>query len=405
MGNVFSDVKKYTDYYALKWEKIKLEATALNKINRCQRKLKEKELKKGITKIFRYFEDFPTNQSDREARIEKLKKEVKYQAKNNLNISKAEFEKIMFDGIMDVTEKFIAQAREFDPKIKPIDIMQAMRNVWIMNLIQIIAGRKIEYTSSIFAYSMLYPYTDNYIDDPSITSLQKEEFNMRLSKRLGGEKILPSNDNEKKIYSLVKMIEEQYPRKEYKEVFDSILAIHKGQIKSLEQQESRFDKQRDVLKISAEKGGTSVLADAYLVCGKLSDELFEFSFGFGFLLQLIDDLQDVDNDIINNHATLFSQYAGKKMLDEKANKLIAFVKGGIDYEKASDSPYINEVESLIVDNCILMIMEAISTNKKYFTNKYLRFMKYRSELSFSFFKRTNKMLKRKMKLLYEVDIF
>ena len=69
------------------------------------------------------------------------------------------------------------------------------------------------------------------------------------------------------------------------------------------------------MRISVEKGGTSVLADAYLVCGNLDTELSDLMFGFGFVLQLIDDLQDAKEDCNNNHMTVFSQELNKERLD------------------------------------------------------------------------------------------
>ena len=45
----------------------------------------------------------------------------------------------------------------------------------------------------------------------------------------------------------------------------------------------------DVLGISLEKGGTSVLADGYLVAGSLTRPQAELAFGFGAYLQIVDD--------------------------------------------------------------------------------------------------------------------
>ena len=45
------------------------------------------------------------------------------------------------------------------------EIGQAMRNVWIMNISQVLLNVEVKFTNAIFAYSMLYPYTDNILDD------------------------------------------------------------------------------------------------------------------------------------------------------------------------------------------------------------------------------------------------
>ncbi len=64
--------------------------------------------------------------------------------------------------------KFLKVARHYDSEITIEDAFQAMRNVWIMNGLQLLMGMEIKLTPSVFAYSMLYPYTDNYLDDNNI---------------------------------------------------------------------------------------------------------------------------------------------------------------------------------------------------------------------------------------------
>ncbi len=404
MSNVFEDVKKYTDYYAMRWINTQSKQVRLIKINKSERKLKEKNLNQGLNKIFKLLDDIPIQQNDKAQWIREIKSEIKLMAKEHLKIEDPEFEKNMLDSIISVTEQFISQAKNFDSNISNIDIMQAMRNVWIMNLLQLVAGIKIEYTPSIFAYSMLYPYTDNYLDNSEISKKDKNEFNSRLTQRLKGEVVLPSNIQESKVFNLVEMIEKQYPRKDYKEVFESILSIQLGQVKSLQQQTDKLTNKDQVLKISAEKGGTSVLADAFLVCGNLGEELFEFAFGFGFLLQLIDDLQDMEKDRANNHFTLFSQSSRKQKADEDANKLISFLRTEIDYRKSAESLYFDKIKEMIIDNCTLMIFEAISANKKYFSRRYLNYVKERTALSFAFFNKANKKIQRKVKKYGDISM-
>ena len=88
--------------------------------------------------------------------------------------------------------------------------------------------------------------------------------------------------------------------------------------------------ERDMLSISIEKGGASVLVDGYLVCGELTKEEEVFAYGYGFLLQLCDDLQDVKADLEKNHMTIISQLAGKYHLDKIINKLINIIIDIVD---------------------------------------------------------------------------
>ena len=63
-----------------------------------------------------------------------------------------------------VTRRFIQDAKIFDHSLSQDDIHQALRNLWVFNSIQMIAGKDIDLTPSSFAYSLLYPYTDNGLD-------------------------------------------------------------------------------------------------------------------------------------------------------------------------------------------------------------------------------------------------
>jgi hypothetical protein len=51
-----------------------------------------------------------------------------------------------------------------------------------------------------------------------------------------------------------------------------------------------------ILPISFFKGGTSVLADAFLVKGNLNIKEMHFAFAYGSFLQLLDDLLYTGND-------------------------------------------------------------------------------------------------------------
>jgi len=73
-----------------------------------------------------------------------------------------------------ITHQFIRKVREFDNDIKLDKMVQALRNVWIMNILQVLFNIKVEYTPSVFAYSMLYPYTDNYLDNTEISFQDKQ---------------------------------------------------------------------------------------------------------------------------------------------------------------------------------------------------------------------------------------
>jgi len=248
-----------------------------------------------------------------------------------------------------------------------------MRNVWIVSILQKMKDIDISFNMAVFGYSMLYPYTDNYLDNIDISIEEKKEFNDRFYKRLCGEEIEGRNIHEKQVFKLVECIESIFSRNDYPKVFQGLLLIHEGQVKSLSQQEGISNPyERDMLDISIEKGGASVIVDGYLINGNLTKDEEIFTYGYGFLLQLCDDLQDVGIDYENKHMTIMSQLAEKYSLDNIVNKLINLTINVLDDATCFKGENIKELKKLIKDNCILMIIFAVVMNKNYFSKKYVK---------------------------------
>ncbi len=294
-------------------------------------------------------------------------------------------------GYQNVTEMFIYEVARFDSQMKVYDIFQAIRNVWIMNSLQIIFNLKVKLTSSIFSYSMLYPYSDNYLDNPNISANNKIDFNRKFRKWLEGVEDEASNHNEKCILQLVNKIENEFSRITYPEVFESLLSIHTAQEKSLfQQKEKSLPYERDIIGITFEKGGTSVLADGYLVKGRLSQKEAEFLFGYGVFLQMIDDLQDVKEDYKNSHMTIFSQTVYKWPLNKLVNKLLWFLEEILNQLDNFLTHDLIKFKTVIHECCIIMIFEAIAKNKSLFSKQYIKDIEEYSLLKFSYFRKLKK---------------
>ena len=206
------------------------------------------------------------------------------------------YRRLLFgDAFYESSVAFVRQARAFDSSSTLDDLWQAMRNVWIGNNLQMLLGVPVCLTQGLFAYSMLYPVTDNVLDALDRSSDDKRAFNDRFGQRLCGHHVLARDRSEASACALVSQIEEEFPRDRYADVWDSILAIHRGQVDSLRQQERRLA-ESVLCEISFAKGGASVLADLYLVAGNATIDQERFAFGYGVFLQLLDDLQDVTAD-------------------------------------------------------------------------------------------------------------
>lgn len=333
----------------------------------------EKKFDRFINLMINHIKSFPKGDEKRLKWKEKFDNYIENIILKENAFKLGVIDKEMKSGFFKITKEFIKECKNFDSNLDYKDIGQAMRNVWIISIFQKIIDSNIEFTNAIFGYSMLYPYTDNYLDDPSISMEEKRYFNERFSKRLKGEKIKSINCHEEMVYRLVEYIESVFNRDNYKEVYEKLLLIHDGQIKSLMQQEVlSIPYEKDILGISIEKGGASVLVDGYLVNGALTKDEEIFAYGYGFLLQLCDDLQDVSMDLKNNHMTIMSQLAGKYPLDMITNKLINLTINIIDTENCFKGSNKEELKELIKNNCIIMILFSIAHNKKFYSNEYIK---------------------------------
>lgn len=330
----------------------------------------EKQISEIIDRIIDMLMSYPKNDAQNNIWVKEFDSYIKTNL-SNITFDKNQTIKLFIDkGIMKVTKKFVQLAIN-DSSININEIGQAIRNAWIMNILQLIFDIKIEFTPSIFGYSMLYPYTDNLLDS-NLSPKEKLNFNTRFEARLSGEEITPNNDNENKIYKMVELIESQYDRKNYNNVFDSLLLIHHGQINSITQQYASCPYEADILGISFEKGGSSVLADGYLVKGNLSYDEIKFCVGFGLMLQLCDDIQDIQSDIDLKSSTILSLTAKSYNLDLLANKLFRLIEYvlTIDVGKLKFDNFEN-ITSFMKLCCNIIVLDGIISHKQFFSKEYV----------------------------------
>jgi hypothetical protein len=267
----------------------------------------------------------PRTKSGRKALRERLTLSFERFARTGLDMNDTHIGLLLNDGFSAIGNQMARWARRFDPSVSAADVFQATRNAWTAGGLQVLLGREMRLTPAIFAYSMLYPYTDNYLDDPDVSSELKIAFNGRISARLSGKLIAPILGREEILWRLFEMIEGQYPRADWPQVYASLLAIQRAQENSMRLRGSSPPAHRhDVLKLSFEKGGASVLADGHMAVGSLSCEEAQFLFGWGALLQLVDDLQDIRQDRREGALTIFTQAAGRVPLDGLTARTLSY---------------------------------------------------------------------------------
>jgi hypothetical protein len=318
--------------------------------------------------------------------------------------------RLLTDGFLPVGGELARWTRAFDPEMSAADTFQASRNAWIACGMQALVGLPMKLTPSILAYSLLYPYSDNYLDQPELGVAKKIEFSERFRQRLRGERLSARSRREASVWTMVRMIEGEFPREIYPQVFESLLAIHQAQEESLAQLQIRPDSNEwgadsgmesclsaeRVLRISCAKGGSSVLADACLVQPALTPEQGRFSFDWGVLLQLGDDLQDVAEDLQRGSLTLFTLAIREgRPLDGLVRQLLHFserVSGQME-ELENGSGALKE---LMRTSWRLLILMAAADALPFFTRDFLAELEPCSGFRFGFLrKRKEKLAVRK----------
>jgi len=284
-------------------------------------------------------------------------------------------------------------ARRFDPSLSRPDIVQACRNAWTACGLQPLLGEPIGITPSILGYSLLYPYTDNYLDRPEVSADAKLQFSARFRQRLRGAEIEPLNRRETALWALVELIEGQFPRELFPQVFDSLLAIHGAQEASIAQlRRDALVDHAEVLRISCAKGGSSVLADACLARGWLREEEARFSFAWGVLLQLGDDLQDLREDLERGSATIFSRAASQsKPLDAAAIQLLNMSESVVA-EMAGLPNASKMLKNLLQMSWRSLIIGAVANAPAFFSPGFLTEAEARSPFRFAFLRERQKKL-------------
>jgi hypothetical protein len=287
--------------------------------------------------------------------------------------------------------------RAFDPELSMEDTIQACRNAWIACGMQALLGLRMELTPSILAYSLLYPYSDNYLDDPAISTAEKLGFNGRFRQRLRGQRMAAGDPREAAVWTMVQMIEEQYPRQRCPQVYESLLAIHRAQGRSLAQLNhgGLIDRSREadeVLRISCAKGGSSVLADACLAQPGLTPEECQFSFEWGVLLQLGDDLQDVREDLERGSLTLFTRAAAQgEPLDSLVAQLLHFSQHVASrMDKLENGTAV--LKDLLRMSWRTLIVMAVAENHTFFSSAFLAELEPCSIFRFGFLRSRNQKL-------------
>lgn len=179
----------------------------LERVSNKRRRSNEREIEVSMDEIEARLLSMPDSGKTREEWRRDLRESLREMVQSRFGGEASYADVLLSDDSFNVTSSFLGEARAFNPALGLEDLYQALRNVWIMNSLQLFREEPIVYTPSIFAYSMLYPYTDNRLDDPSIDPAEKARSGRRLRDRLAGATLLPSSPHEADVFRLIGMIE------------------------------------------------------------------------------------------------------------------------------------------------------------------------------------------------------
>jgi len=341
-------------------------------------------------------EHVPDGERERQAWRERVRERLQAFGEERLSWP-AGYRRLLFaDAFFSATVAFAREARAFDPGLPVESLGQALRNVWIGNSLQMRLGLPVALGPGLFAYSMLYPLTDNLLDDPAFDGRAKRAFNDRFGRRLAGRPVRPEGASEAAVFELVLRIEKQFPRGVFPDVHESLLAIHCGQVRSLGQQDDPRLSDPEIVAISFEKGGSSVLADVYLVAGEAGPGDERFAFGYGTFLQLLDDLQDVAADLEAGHQTIFTRAARRGVLDEPAARLGSFIDRILDAEPVTGLEA-GDRRDLIRRNCRALLVGAIAEQPQRFSRRFRHGLERQWPFSFVAMRRLRRHAERRLR--------
>ncbi len=327
----------------------------------------------------------PATRSGRDQARDRINQAFLAFAKSALDLRPAHLDLLIAGGFSAIGTELGRAARRFDPGVSAADILQASRNAWTACGLQRLLGREMRLTPSIFAYSMLYPYTDNYLDSPDASREEKLGFSVRFGERLAGGAPTPANGHESAIWRLIEIIEKEHERAAAPQVYESLLRIHRAQVASLRLLGIGASSDGvDVLGLSFEKGGASVLADGYLAAGTLTPEQARFIFDWGVLLQLADDLQDVQQDRLEGVRTLFSVEAGSAPLDALTSRTLQFGARVMKAMHAVAALGNGPLEELMERSSASMFIRSIGDARELYTPEFVAQIEPHSPFAFDF---------------------
>lgn len=268
-------------------------------------------------------------------------------------------------------QEFLREVRGYTPELTLDGIGQAMRNYIVYQMFKEIHLDTSGFLKACYGYSMLYPFTDNYIDNGALTTGEKGRYNKLIRDYIMTGRAEPLCGYDEKTLYFLECIRKTYQEKELKNITDLLLMMLDAQEESLRQQKKELLlNARDRLDISLYKGGMSVLIDRFFVKNKMSGADMLFYLGFGFFLQLADDLQDIAEDSGKGSQTLLTLDLSAEQEEKTVNRLFFFIRDLCGSHPSGNNDFLR----FVLANCYLLLLMGIYKSREYFTSGYLKKM-------------------------------
>lgn len=276
-------------------------------------------------------------------------------------------------------KNLFTQCRAEFPDLFFGDFIQALLNFTTISALQSLIKGEVEFTTPVFSFSMLYPLSDNLIDDILMMHEEKAECLNEISLAISGMQVSSLNEAKQHIFSLINSILETYPRDSFPKVEESLYQMLDAQKKSIMVQHSPLSSD-ELLSIAIEKGGSSLIVDALLVDGDLPDRLYMPLILFGYVLQSIDDLEDFDSDLKKNHRTYVNCSEQLELDTNRLFHLLSYIQVVFKEEFALKHAIIDIIDEVL----FYYIAATVFKNRKHYSNEYLSKLEHQFPLEGSF---------------------
>lgn len=343
-------------------------------ISAGQKNKNMEKTQKTFERIYRYLDKFPMNFIPNSIIKRKFSNYFQELLEYTVPYDFSNFAKMLKHGFLDVSIDFYAKSRQFDDQLSIDEIYQSLRNIWVLSILKVFDQQKVSLNRANLSFSLLYPYSDNFLDDPNISSSKKYRFNKEFQELVFGHQTNQPTTLPEKIIQLVENLHQEIPIKEYPKFYQEVQALFHAQGSSISQQIDSFDESPELpLLISANKGATVVYANQELIKkNSISENLRDLLYVYGMIFQLVDDLEDLQEDRQENLVTYFTLLETSELLDQRVDNLKALLQSvNVAAKKKLIFPESNWLFTQVESIAFLLIDLACIQNPDSFSVSYL----------------------------------